>query len=53
MQTMLKFSFWQNSVEWFIDILKFAAPANGLLHNRVVFYSVLLFLTAIVIPNTD
>ena len=37
----------------FIDILKFAAPANGLLHNRVVFNSVLLFLTAIVIPNTD
>ena len=40
-------------VEWFIDILKFAAPAlaNGLLYNRVVFNSVLLFLTAIVIPT--
>ena len=29
-------------VEWFIDILKFAAPFNGLLHSQVVFNSTLL-----------
>ena len=38
-------------VEWLIDILKFAATANGLLHNQVVFNCVLLVLTAIVIPT--
>ena len=36
-------------VEWFVDILKFGAPGltNGLPHNRMVFNSVLLFLTRI------
>ena len=34
-----------------MEILKFAAPDNGLLHNRVVFNSVLSFLTAIVTPT--